>query len=80
MTSEKPLSKREIKKAARLFMLISMAYGVDNDGSDGDVDREAMINEVVCSARESLLKEFPSLKQMPMTQNGCVAAIKGIRK
>jgi hypothetical protein len=76
-----PLTKREVKKAARLFVLISMAFGVDNDGYDGNTDREAMIEEVLDSARNALLKEFPSLlESVPTTQSECVAAIKGMRK
>lgn len=80
MKLKKQLTKREIKKGARLFVLISMSYGVDHDGADGDIDREAMIKEVVRGARESLLKEFPTLEVPPMTQADCVAAIKGMRK
>lgn len=81
MRKDAKLTKREIKKAARLFVLISMAFGVDNDGADGNADQEAMINEVVCSARDSLLKEFPTLlEKIPTTQSDCIDAIKGMRK
>lgn len=80
MKKDTTLTKREIKKAARLFVLISMAYGVDNDGADGDTDREAMIYEVVYSARDSLQKEFPMLEFLPTSQSGCIDAIKGMRK
>lgn len=80
MSNDGPLSKREIKKAARLFVLISMAYGVDNDGCDGNTDREAMIKEVVYGARDSLQKEFPMIKNIPVSQSGCIDAIKGMRK
>jgi hypothetical protein len=80
MKNDAPLTKREIKKAARLFVLISMAFGIGNDGSAGNTDCEAMIEEVVDSARNALLKEFPSLlESMPTTQSKCVAAIKGMR-
>lgn len=81
MKADKPLTKREIKKAARLFVLISMGFGVDHDGSDGDADREAMIAEVINNAHEALLKEFPTcLERIPTTQKECVATIKGMRK
>lgn len=80
MNNDEPLSKREIKKAARLFVLISMSYGLDNDGADGNADREAMIEEVVCIAREALQKEFPSLERLPTSQADCIDAIKGMRK
>lgn len=80
MKIDKPLSKREIKKAAQLFVLISMAYGVDNDGCDGNTDREAMIEEVVRNAKETLQKEFSDLESLPVTQAECVDAIKGMRK
>ncbi len=80
MRNDAPLTKREIKKAARLFVLISMAFGVDNQGCE-DKDEFAMIDEVVRSASDALEKEFPTvMEHPPMTQALCVAAIKGMRK
>lgn len=79
MKADKPLTKREIKKAGRLFLLVSM-WNAENDGCDGDTDREAMVAEVVHSSEKALLKEFPSLKTIPITQAGIIDAIKGMRK
>lgn len=72
-----PLSKREIKKAARLFML-SMAMQIDDTGSMTD-DERAMVIEARESAKKAMGKEYPTVSHYLGSQGQCVAAIKGMR-
>ncbi len=78
MKKEKPLTKREIKKAARLLML-SMAMQIDDTGSMTD-DESAIIIEARESAKQAMDKEFPTINHYLGSQGQCVTAIKGMRK
>ncbi len=77
MKTDKPLTKREIKKAARLFMLC-MATQIDAVGSKTD-DEAKMIEEVMAQAHKVLDKEYPGISHFLGSQAECVAAIKGMR-
>lgn len=78
MRSDAPLTKHEIKKAARLFMLC-MATQIDDIGSEND-DESKMVLEAMESAHRALDIEFPTISHYLGSQSQCVEAIKGMRK
>ncbi|MDD5211430.1 MAG: hypothetical protein PHV62_03380 [Sulfuricurvum sp.] len=78
MKNDAPLTKREIKKAARLFTLC-MTTQIDDVGSAND-DESNMVNKAMELAHEALDKEFPGVSHFVASQAQCVAIIKGMRE
>lgn len=74
-----PLSKRELKMATKLFGLAALAMF---DTAETEIDSEEWMVLSLCSetATQELFKSFPALERIPNTLQGCIDAIKGMRK
>jgi hypothetical protein len=71
-----PLSKREIKKAALMFNLVTLWQ------MNGDANTEEQIDvaeEASNWVYNQWIKHFPRV-DMPTTFQGCIDAVKGMRK
>lgn len=73
----KPLTKREIKKAARLYTLMIVAQ-FDTNGAESE-DEIDVISQASDSAIAALNKEFPEFKTFLGTLSQCIDAVKGMR-
>lgn len=78
MANNKPLSKREIKKAARLFTLMTIGQ-FDCGGTETD-EEENVLGAAVEAANDALNKEYPKIKGYLGSINDCIDYIKGMRK
>ena len=78
MLDNTPLTKREIKKAARLFTLMTMGQ-FDTNGARND-EETYVISEAAILANEALSKEFPEIEIYFGTLSQCIEHIKGMRK
>lgn len=76
MKAEKPLTKREIKKAALMFNLATLWQ------MNGDAITEEQIDvaeEASNQVYKQWIKHFPKT-DMPKTFQGCIDVIKGMRE
>lgn len=77
MRKDAKLTKREIKKAARLYILAMLI----NDMGDGGESNEeiAVLKEAQRQVTEAYIKEFKGL-EIPLHFSSCIDAIKGMRE
>lgn len=77
MRKDAKLTKREIKKAARLYILAML---INDMGDGGETDEEmAVAQEAFRQVEEAFLKEFPGIA-LPLHFSHCIDAIKGMRE
>lgn len=78
MKKDTPLTKREIKKAARLFTLMTIAQ-FDCGGMETD-EQIDVLEKAVEMVRDDLAKEFPEIDYLIGSLSGCIEHIKGMRQ
>lgn len=78
MKKDTPLTKREIKKAARLFTLMTIGQ-FDCGGMETDEEID-VLSEAANAARDSILKEYPEIEGYLGSISACIDYIKGMRK
>jgi hypothetical protein len=78
MKNNGALTKRELKKAARLFTL--MTIGQFDCGGVNTNEEIDVLSEAVDTANEALLKEFPEIEGYFGQLSSCIEHIKGMRK
>lgn len=78
MKNDAKFTKREIKKAARLFTLMTIGQ-FDCGGMETDEEID-VLNEAVSAANEALLKEYPEIEGYLGSLSSCIEYIKGMRK
>jgi hypothetical protein len=76
MKNDAPLTKREIKKAALMFNLATLCQMNDDAETEEQID---VAKEASIQAHAQWKKHFPKL-DMPVSFQGCIKAIKGMRK
>lgn len=77
MKKDKPLAKPEIRKAALMYNIITLCQL--NGDSETD-EQHSVKDEATEQAWALWYKHFPDIKNMPLSFQGCIDAIKGMRK
>lgn len=78
MKNDNPLTKREIKKAARLFTLMTIGQ-FDCVGMETD-EQIDVLEKAADMAHDALAKEFPEIECFIGSMQGCIDAIKEMRE
>lgn len=77
MKNDKPLTKRETKKAAQMFNVATICL-MD---CDFETKEQIDVKEEALSQAWALWKKlFPDIEKMPLTFQGCIDIVKGMRK
>lgn len=76
MKTDGPLTKREIEKAALMFNIVTLCQMNSDAETEEQID---VATEALKQVREQWKRHFPML-DMPHTFQGCIDAIKGMRK
>lgn len=78
MKNNTPLTKRELKKAARLFTLMTIGQ-FDCGGVETDEEID-VLSEAANAANDAILKEYPEIEGYLGSITACIDHIKGKRK